>query len=49
MYYILDENRNPVPEPDITKWADWFTKEEKTPWLKISERDIIKGKKDKDN
>jgi len=24
--YILDENRNPVPEEDIVKWAMWFEK-----------------------
>lgn len=22
--YILDENNNPVPEPDTLKWAEWF-------------------------
>jgi hypothetical protein len=24
MNYILDENNNPVLEPDLLKWADWF-------------------------
>lgn len=23
-YYILDEDKEPVPEPDLTKWAEWF-------------------------
>lgn len=23
-YYILDENRNPVPEPDVTVWGKWM-------------------------
>jgi len=22
--YILDDNHNPVPEPDLLKWAKWF-------------------------
>lgn len=24
LYYVLDENQNPVPEPDVLKWAEWF-------------------------
>lgn len=24
MNYILDDNHNPVPEPDILKWAQWI-------------------------
>jgi hypothetical protein len=24
MMYILDENQNPVPEPDAVKWGRWF-------------------------
>ena len=23
--YILDENRQPVPEPDLRKWAYWYS------------------------
>ena len=23
-FYILDENKNPVPEPDIMKWTRWY-------------------------
>ncbi len=23
-YYILDENGNPIPEPDVLTWARWF-------------------------
>lgn len=26
--YILDENGNPRPEPDLMKWAKWFEKQE---------------------
>jgi hypothetical protein len=22
--YILDQNGDPVPEPDLMKWAEWF-------------------------
>ena len=22
--YVLDENNNPVAEPDLNKWSDWF-------------------------
>lgn len=24
--YILSESGNPIPEPDLLKWADWFGK-----------------------
>ena len=24
--YILDENHNPVPEPDVLKWGRWLEK-----------------------
>jgi hypothetical protein len=24
LHYILDENHNPVPEPDVIKWAAWW-------------------------
>lgn len=27
--YILDNSGNPVPEPDIVKWADWFKSKER--------------------
>ena len=23
-HYILDENNNPIPEPDTIKWAKWY-------------------------
>ena len=23
-YYILDDQGNPVPEPDVLKWGKWF-------------------------
>ncbi len=26
MNYILDDDGNPVPEPDVRKWATWFEK-----------------------
>lgn len=26
--YILDENNNPVEEPDLMKWAEWMEKSE---------------------
>ena len=29
-HYILDENGNPVPEPDLLTWAKWFGDLEKT-------------------
>lgn len=37
--YILDENHNPVPEPDTLKWAAWFEDVEN----RIVEQDIIDG------
>jgi hypothetical protein len=26
VYYILDEHGNPVPEPDVRRWSEWFNK-----------------------
>lgn len=27
--YILDENNNPIVEPDVLKWGKWFEKAER--------------------
>ena len=29
IHYILDEQGNPVPEPDTIKWATWYEQAEK--------------------
>ena len=29
MYYVLDEDGFPIPEPDLTTWARWFQQSEK--------------------
>ena len=29
MHYILDENNNPVPEPDTIKWGKWYEQAER--------------------
>lgn len=37
--FILDEKGNPVPEPDLIKWAEWF---EKQPKGRVIERTLVK-------
>lgn len=34
-YYILNDTGEPVPEPDIQKWARWHTKAPR--WLAIAD------------
>jgi hypothetical protein len=36
--YILDKDGNPVPEPDIRKWADWYEEDKRRVALTILKR-----------
>lgn len=33
--YVLDADGNPVPEPDLMKWAEWMEKAERHVALEV--------------
>lgn len=34
-FYVLDPKGNPVPEPDVRKWAAWFEENDRTVVLDV--------------